>query len=398
MRRLSAYDKALADGGMTTMSGTPAVISAGLYFDKLPTSDAVEKVVRDGFLSFDALNARPVDGRWVPCAAFDIKKHVFQVEVADEAAILAFVSSMLAKPLQNKDEGPWWEIHCIASRDTSSREMIFFRVEHACADGMALLQVLNRCSTSLEGTPLPPAVYTRPRPPKPSLGHLACSALAATCKYLNLPLGAFDSVSPFHPSKPCELLTFGERKLVVVPPHSLNVIKRIKTAIGHGTTVNDVVYAAFAGAVRRYCERQGSDTNRANLRALVPFAFARDASSPLTNDWTFLSTEMPVHEGDALARVHHTHKLFSALKASPEALIARALVVANSTLPPCLFGFVGRSLMSRHSLVFSNVPGPSQQVAIGGQPVVGLLPAFANLIPQVRRPPPAPLARISPEP
>ena len=37
----------------------------------------------------------------------------------------------------------------------------------------------------------------------------------------------------------------------------------------------------------------------------------------------------------------------------------------------------------RHSLVFSNVPGPPAPFAVGGEPVLGLLPLYPNLITQV---------------
>ena len=105
--------------------------------------------------------------------------------------------------------------------------------------------------------------------------------------------------------------------------------------------------------------------------------------TPLTNDWCFVSTPLPVTEPSALQRVSVTNQLFSALKASPEVIISKLAIMLNATMPPCLFGLAGQNTFSRHSVVFSNVPGPSQPIAIGGKEVVGLLPAFPNLIPQV---------------
>lgn len=280
-------------------------------------------------------------------------------------------------------------MHLCNTTDPSSRAMLFFRVEHACADGMAILSVLSKLATTLEGEPLPPAVFTRPTPPPISWLRWLCSGLGALLKYANLPLGAFDSSCPFRPHARGTLLTFSpNRKLVAIPPHSLHAIKRTKERLGGGVTVNDVCYAGFAGAVRRYCEERDdgwarSFASTASLRALVPLAFPRQQGAPLTNDWTFLSTPLPVHESTASARLKAASSLFSRLKATPEALISRLLVSVNATLPPALFGFVGRNLMSRHSVVFSNVPGPAQPIALCGKPVLGLLPAFPNLIPQV---------------
>ena len=386
-RSLSLYDRAMADGGMTQMSGTPSVICAGLYFRELPSMAAIEQLVREGLLSFDSLSSRPVRGVWEACGPFELEKHVLRHDAADEEDLLAFAEAKMSEPLLNRDAGPWWEMWACTTRDPGSRSMLYFRVEHACADGMAILQVLSRIATTLEGAPLPPAVFRRAEPKGVSWFGWLCNGLRSAFKYANLPLGSFDTACPFRPTPPCELLRFGERRLVVVPPHSLGMIKRIKNALGGSTTVNDVVYAAFAGAVRRYCEERDDAWSRkassAHLRALVPLAFPRSIDTPLTNDWTFVSTELPVEQPTAAARVAATNSIFSRLKASPEALVARLAVALNATLPACLFGFVGRSLMSRHSVVFSNVPGPAQPIAIGGQPVLGLLPVFANLIPQV---------------
>ena len=35
---------------------------------------------------------------------------------ADEAALIAFVQSIMAAPLGNATSGPWWEMHCCDSR------------------------------------------------------------------------------------------------------------------------------------------------------------------------------------------------------------------------------------------------------------------------------------------
>ena len=384
-RRLSLYDKAMADGGMTQMSGTPAIISAGLYFNELPSDSAIEALVKEQILSFDSLSGQPIGGRWEK-VGFDASKHILHHELDNEQGLIDFTQATMSAPLANREKGPWWEIHVCQTRDPSSRSMLFFRVEHACADGMAILQVLSRVATTVEGEPLPPAVFNRPKAKPVSWWSWLCSGIASIFKYLNLPLGPFDSTCAFKPSRPCQLLKFGHRQLVVVPPHSLNTIKRTKWAIGNGTTVNDVCYAAFAGAIRRYCEQQPEAvalSANASLRALVPVAFPRSMDTPLTNDWCFVSTPLPVTEPSALQRVSVTNQLFSALKASPEVIISKLAIMLNATMPPCLFGLAGQNTFSRHSVVFSNVPGPSQPIAIGGKEVVGLLPAFPNLIPQV---------------
>ena len=63
--------------------------------------------------------------------------------------------------------------------------------------------------------------------------------------------------------------------------------------------------------------------------------------------------------------------------------MAALLVAANAKLPQVIGQQVGRDLFSRHSIVFSNVPGPAEPIVIGGKTLVGLQAAYPNLIPQL---------------
>ena len=84
------------------------------------------------------------------------------------------------------------------------------------------------------------------------------------------------------------------------------MVKRIKNA-RDGLTVNDVVYAAFAGALRRHTELSATGRppplQRARCRALVPVAFPRAAGAPLTNSWAFVQAR--AHSADARAPRAH---------------------------------------------------------------------------------------------
>ena len=395
-RELSLFDGAMAAGGMELVTGTPTVISAAVYFETLPSKANLEALVRDKMLAFDVCAGRPEFGRWQPVGAtFDLGRHLLFHQVSSESDLALFVQNTSAKPLLNKGEGPWWEMHAVSTRDPMARELIFFRIEHACADGIALLQLLSHLVTTSDGSPLPVAEYRRPPSPIANPCALLCGFLRSFLKYAIAPIGSFDTQLPVHPpleARHAGLHFSSQRRLVVVPEHSLEAIKTIKTKIGNGVTVNDVVYAAFAGAIRRHC-RAVLEANSSSLsplddgsccvRALVPIAFPRRADSPLTNDWTFLSVPMPVGVAKTTDRVAVAHETFAELKASPEAAAARLAVQINSCSPPSMLGAVGQQLFSRHTLVFSNVPGPSQPVYIGGQRVIGIFSAFPNLITQV---------------
>ena len=55
----------------------------------------------------------------------------------------------------------------------------------------------------------------------------------------------------------------------------------------------------------------------------------------------------------------------------------------NCNAPDFLFGKVAQNLFSRHSVVFSNVPGPAEPVFICGKRLVGLQGIYPNLITQL---------------
>jgi len=221
----------------------------------------------------------------------------------------------------------------------------------------------------------------------------ACAAIKCAIKYAVLPFGVFDSDLPFSPprSERTRGLNFrGPRRLLKVPPHSLETIKRIKEAAGGTTTVNDVVYAAFTYALRRYClMREEKGTSAAKVgsstraRVLVPVAFPRPADSPLVNDWTFVNSELPISETTPQAMLAKANKTFDELKQSPEAKVSQLAVAANANNPTCMFAMAAQQLFSRHSFVYSNVPGPTSRLKVAGEEVLEIWPIFPNLISQL---------------
>jgi len=391
-RKLSPFETAMAEGGLEMRTGTPNVISAALYFKQLPSHAALSSLIQNHFLSFDALAGAPCKGRW-ESTTFDESKHLLYDEVSSESQLLPWMEHAMMQPILNKDNGPWWELHAVSTKD-SSQALLFVRIEHACADGIALAQVLNKAATALDGSALPAAGYVkRPKGSEVGLCSLMCDALQKAFKYAVLPMASFDSDLPFTPplaERSAGLHYNHSRRLVRVPPHSLDMLKRIKQAAGDATTVNDVVYAAFAGSLRRYCllriEQRtwsGSLSTSTSARALIPVAFPRPALSPLVNDWTFVNAELPIAEKDPKTRLRKVHAIFSALKVSTEPAVSRAATAVNANNPACIFGMVGQQLLSRHSFVFSNVPGPASRIKVAGEEVLSILPMFPNLIPQL---------------
>ena len=213
--------------------GAPSgAISTAMYFEALPSAAALKALIREQLLSFDTFGCLYRNGRWVePPGGVDVEQHVIEATVSSDAEMLAYCEKEMVRPLRNGTAAPLWELHLVANTARGGRSLLLFRNEHALGDGVALNQVLSRLATDVAGRRLPPASYTRP-PKAPGKGPCAllAEALRAVCKYLSAPFGPYDSDTPLvRPLAERRALTFGaRRKAVLVPEHSLDMVKRIK--------------------------------------------------------------------------------------------------------------------------------------------------------------------------
>jgi len=80
-------------------------------------------------------------------------------------------------------------------------------------------------------------------------------------------------------------------------------VKAIKQSLGG--TVNDVVLARAAGALRRLLEQRGETLDRP-LRAMVPVNLRGEDHTSLGNQVTSLFVELPVGESDVRQRFEQT--------------------------------------------------------------------------------------------
>ena len=87
---------------------------------------------------------------------------------------------------------------------------------------------------------------------------------------------------------------------------------------------------------------------------------------------------------ECIRRLTECNATTVALKTSP---IALATLWMQNNLLPILPKFLQQKaaldLFQRHTMVFSNVPGPSRSIRFCGERVIGLQAIFANLLPQI---------------
>jgi diacylglycerol O-acyltransferase / wax synthase len=141
-----------------------------------------------------------------------------------------------------------------------------------------------------------------------------------------------------------------------------------------GVTINDMVLAMAAGALRRLLLRYDGKAD-APLIAGIPVSINPSPERLVGNEFTYLSASLPVHIDDPLERVRLTAKATGIAKENHQLLGPTLLPAWMSYLPPSLappfFRKVARTVESASvmNLTISNVPGPRERGLIEGATV-----------------------------
>jgi WS/DGAT/MGAT family acyltransferase len=152
------------------------------------------------------------------------------------------------------------------------------------------------------------------------------------------------------------------------PLADLRTIKR-----AYGTTINDVMLAAVAGATRSYLADHGDQP--ATLKAMVPVNM-RDPADALGNHVSFVFAELPCEEPDAVGRLYRVHTAMSARKRHGEPQGADLALKAAEHTPAPVQHAISRLIASPRTfnLVVSNIPGPAEQLYLCRCPLGAIYP------------------------
>jgi diacylglycerol O-acyltransferase / wax synthase len=151
-----------------------------------------------------------------------------------------------------------------------------------------------------------------------------------------------------------------------------------------GGTVNDVALAVVAGAMRRFLERRGLETDGLDFRAMLPVSMrTRDQRGKLGNRVAFLIAKLPVDEAEPARRYQRVLETTRDLKASDLVEGGELLEgIADQTVTG-LVAYLSRLAARTRSfnMVVTNVPGPEQELDLLGarlEEVYPLVPLFSN--------------------
>lgn len=340
-------------------------VTAVIEFRGPVDDDALRGVLTERLLAaHPRFGRRVVPGRWPLRAPYwedvpvDLGDHLHRLP-GERADLPAVVESLLSRPLDLRR--PPWECHLVRG---PAGDALVVRLHHCIADGIALASVLLNL---IDGDSEPPA--RRPGGQGGVLPRLRTAArlvVAMTGSAIRLLL---------LPREPRTALTGRPgvtKRSAWTSALPLDEVRAVAAA--NGGSINDVLLAGTAGALRRYLLAAGNPPE--DLRIFVPVNVRAGGTPPqgeLGNRFGLLFPQLPVGEPDPLARVREVTRRMAALKVTGQAMATYRLIGLLGTLPPWTQALAGRVLGAKGSAVVTNVPGPRVPVRLAGTDVSRLM-------------------------
>jgi diacylglycerol O-acyltransferase / wax synthase len=330
---------------------------------------------------------------WIEDPDFDLDYHVRRVAVPAPGGPHEFgelISDIASHQLDRRR--PLWELWVVEGLEHGHIGVVA-KIHHAAADGVAAAAMLANAlgvGEAAEADPWQPD----PIPSDWELFVGAVKSLAIALAHLPQLLwrtfqGLFRMVRrrraggdlpppPFSAPAVSFNRALTPHRRFVFASVPLDDVKEIKNALD--ATVNDIVLALSAAALRRYLHDRGELPARP-LMAGVPVSVGEMGTRSSGNKVSNLFTSIPTDVADPIERVRTVHRMMKGAKEVHNALGAEMLSDWTELTPPRPFAafmrfYSRRGLASRHrppiNVVISNVPGPQAPLDIGGARLVSI--------------------------
>lgn len=322
---------------------------------------------------------------WVDYPHFNIHYHVRHSALpkpGDERQLKRLAARIMAQHLDLSK--PLWEIWVVEGLDGGERVAMISKVHHCMVDGVSSVDLLNVLLTPYPVEHLEPGPSYVPRraPTEADLlwetaGSIARLPVEIGRNVTEVINQAGDPRSNLRVSVRSvrDMLTGGLSSLRVsstplnqnVGPHRrfdwlampLEDIKGVKNRLGG--TVNDVVLATVAGAVRRFLGRHRVNCAGLDFRVMAPVSMrTADEHGALGNRVSAWIVPMPLAEPDARRRLEAIRQTTSHLKEAKQAAGADMLTQVVAWTPSTVLSLASRMATRAlpFNLVVTNVPGP----------------------------------------
>ena len=348
---------------------------------------------------------------WIDDPDFDIEYHIREIALprpGSEAQLTEQVARLHARPLDHSR--PLWEIYLITGL-AKRRAAVYTKIHHAAIDGVSGAELLTvLLDLSPDGRELPPGEPFVPARP-PGLATLATLAVARlawrpvqTARMANemvrvLPTlapavgtlvggvlglnsgdgGVIQTTAGRAPATPFNRPITPHRR-VAFRSVDLDVVKAVKNA--YGVSVNDVVLAMCAGALRRWLTDHDALPG-APLIAMIPVS-VRDPGSKgaLGNKVSAMLAMLPTNIHEPEKRLEIAHAATRLAKAQQAAIPQGLVDQITDFAVPALTARAARvvfatGLLHRlppFNVTISNVPGPNVPVYLCGAKLLAHYP------------------------
>jgi len=310
---------------------------------------------------------------WTDHDDFDAAEHV---RASDAEQLDELVADVLSRPLAR--DRPLWELW-IADGLADGRIGMVGKAHHCMVDGIAAVELSTMLLDPEEHprSAQPDGWRASPAPgPLALLGRGLIDRAREQLDLVRAPLGALTSPgrllsvpghavrtaqavgdalipsaseTPFNePSSPHRHLATLHRPLIE--------LRRVKSRFG--VTVNDVVLAACAGAIREFLVARGHEPVR--LKTMVPVNVRNGGADELGNRISFMFVGLPCDEPDPLMRLFSVNHQTSARKRGGVPEEADVVMRAAGYAPMPVQRVLSHLIASPRTfnLVISNIPGP----------------------------------------
>jgi WS/DGAT/MGAT family acyltransferase len=336
---------------------------------------------------------RPV---WIDETQFDLEYHVRRTALpapGGDAELKKLVGRLFSQALDR--EKPLWEMWLVEGLG-DARFAIVSKTHHCMLDGISgvdLATVLMDPQPD-SAPPPPPAPWTPRKAPKASdllldslkeqFSHplrMARQALEPNSEAVKVLGQMFSGFKPL-----MDVVSMGLAPVsplnVPIGPHRrfemlelpLEKVKEVRKKLRG--TVNDILLATIAGALRKWLSARG-EAPAADLRVLVPVSMRkRKDRGTYGNQIAAVFCPLPLGEADPVQRLRKVHDAMMVVKKSGSAVGAQTLSRLSDFAPPQLLAQAARlqAVTRMFNLVVTNVPGPQFPLYLLGKRMLHCYP------------------------
>jgi diacylglycerol O-acyltransferase len=338
---------------------------------------------------------------WVDDTEFDISYHLRRSALprpGSNEQLKELVARVQSRPLDR--DRPLWEMYLVEGL-AEGRFALITKTHHAMVDGISAIDIGQ---VILDVSPVPREIPEDLWMPRPEPGA-ASLVLDAVTELVRRPTAVVDTVrigvndarnavskvnravggmlsaarvaARPAPTSPLNA-TIGSQRRFAVARTNLDDYKTVRKQ--SGGTVNDVVLATVAGAIRGWLLSRGEPVTPATVvRAMVPVSVRGDSESgQLGNRVSSYLVDLPVGEPNPVVRLSQVSYAMKAHKESGQSVGAEALVALSGFAPPTLHAMGARAASSFTRRLFNvtvtNVPGPQFPLYASGAKMLEMFP------------------------